>query len=97
MNYNDVLNFIKRRWGSTNAHWIDGNCYWFAAILCLRFSFLEIYYLPVDGHFVAGDGEKFFNWMGIYEPETGTQVYKLSDIKKFDDLWYSHLMRDCRD
>lgn len=96
MNYSEVLDFINRRWSSTNAHWIDGNCYWFAYILSARFSFLDIYYLPVDGHFVAGNGTMFFDWQGIYEPEKATAIYKLSDIEKFDDLWYSHLMRDCR-
>ena len=92
----EVCEFIERRWKITDAKWTDGNCYWFAHILCTRFPLLDIYYLPVVGHFVAGYEDVYFDWNGMYKPET-TTIYKLSDIEVFDKIWFKRLMRDCRD
>ena len=92
---NEILDFIHRRW-TKDANWLNGNCYWFAHILCTRFSQLEIYYEPIIGHFIAGDGNEYFDWSGEYKVNKNTVIYKLSDIKEFDDLWYNHLMRDCK-
>jgi hypothetical protein len=93
----EVLDFIARRWSDTDAHWFDGNCYWFAHILCARFPFLEIYYCPISGHFVAGVKGEFYDASGLFVPDSTEKVYLLEDIKRNDDLWYSHIMRDCRD
>ena len=65
---NEILNFIKRRW-SIDANWTNGNCFWFAKILQLRFPQLQIYYLPIIGHFITSDGENYYDWNGIYLPE----------------------------
>ena len=96
----EILEFIDRRWES-DANWYDGNCYWFAHILCTRFPFLDIYYYPADGHFVAGKENYFFDWGG----RCGTREFNtwpgnpilLSKIKEMDEAWYNRLMRDCRD
>lgn len=89
----DVEEFINRRW-KKDLDWLNGNCYWFAKILTLRFPELELYYLPVRGHFVAGnDLIGFFDYNGpVY---TNENCIKLSAIEKEDPLWYSHIMRDC--
>lgn len=87
----DILEFISRRF-KDNCHWLDGNCYFFAVILCERFKNLKIYYAPVEGHFVAGDGDLFYDWRGIYKNEN---PILLEDIQKSDPLWYNILVRDC--
>ena len=47
-----VVDFIEKRFPSTNdANWMNGNCYWFARILCDCFPFLQIGYDPIIGHF----------------------------------------------
>lgn len=90
-----ILDFIHRRFHEDN-HWVNGNCYWAAWILCEQFPELSMYYCAHVGHFVAGDGTVFFDGHGQYVPETVHEVYPLSTIKEIDSTWYSRLMRDCR-
>lgn len=87
-----IIEFIKRRF-SDDCNWLCGNCLWFAIILKERFPYLDIYYLPIDGHFVVGDGNVFYDWSGVIDPEE--PPIKLDDIKMTDKLWYDKLMRDC--
>lgn len=89
----EILNFINRRW-KKDSDWTNGNCYWFAFILCERFPSLKMYYLPIDGHFIAGDGETFYDWEG--EVHTTEVMYLFSDLQDMDPLWGSHLIRDCK-
>lgn len=60
----EILDFIKRRFPK-DSNWLDGNCYWFAFILCERFPNLQIYYEPVRGHFVAGTPSRYYDWTGV--------------------------------
>ena len=55
---NRVLAFIKKRFPE-DSHWTDGNCWWFAEILCVRFRG-EIWYNPVDNHFVTKIGRHWY-------------------------------------
>lgn len=89
----EIEQFIHRRFGDTDAHWQDGNCYYFAIILCHRFPELEIYYEPIMGHFVAGDGERFYDSRGQYSGKYAPQL--LSDLQKQDPDWALRLLRDC--
>ena len=89
---NEVLEFINRRF-KKDENWCDGNCYWFSLILCARFPNFRIYYAPIIGHFVAGDGDKFYDWIGEYTVDEKLVLF--DDIKKEDTLWYEHLVRDC--
>ena len=90
---NEVLDFINRRWSNTDAHWTDGNCYWFSHILSTRFPYLKIYYLPIIGHFIAGTANKYYDANGEYIPTE--KPILLSDIKQEDDLYYKRIVRDC--
>lgn len=91
-----ILNFIRRRF-SKDCDWLNGNCYWFAVILCARFKDkLIIYYEPVVGHFYAGykDGSMFFDWEGAHT-NLEFKPIALEEIEKEDKIWYSRLIRDC--
>ncbi|MBQ4122288.1 hypothetical protein IJD44_00970 [bacterium] len=89
----EVLNFIERRF-KKDCNWTNGNCYYFALILCERFSKLRMYYLPITGHFVAGAQDEFFDFNGVYKPKD-EEALLLDDIKHTDFIWYNRLMRDC--
>ena len=90
-----ILEFIHRRW-SIDSNFLNGNCYWFAHILTTRFPRLEIYYFPIEGHFVAGDGFHFYDWTGAVDLKTyDTAPVCFDDIKTQDSLYYSRLLRDC--
>ena len=91
-----VVEFIERRFQSTDdASWMDGNCYWFARILCDRFSFLQLGYDPIIGHFYAvyEDGETMFDFEGKHP--LCAKVLLMKTIKKIDKLWYNRLVHDC--
>ncbi len=88
----EILSFIEKRW-KKDANWLDGNCYWFAHILKTRFPFLEIYYLPIVGHFICGDDESFYDWTGVVNPEEEPILFNL--IAETDPLWYDRIVRDC--
>lgn len=88
----EIEEFIRRRWPQ-DCNWLNGNCYWFAAILRARFPFLSIYYDAIDGHFVAGALDTYFDWTGKTSISQGT--YLLDEIAKNDKQWYRRLLRDC--
>lgn len=89
-----IKEFIVRRWSNSNfdCKWTIGNCYWFAVILTTRFPYLKIYYEPIIGHFVAGDGTKFYDINGEYK---SSNLKAFEDIKREDDIFYKRLIRDC--
>ena len=87
-----VEDFIKRRW-QIDSHFLDGNCLWFAIILKTRFPELEIFYLPIQGHFIVGKDNTYYDWTGKIIPKEKPILFE--DIKQTDSLWYSYLIRDC--
>lgn len=92
----EIKEFINRRFPYDNM-WMCQNCYWFSRILVDRFPQLDIYYLPICGHFMAGDGEIFYDWIGTKTKDITLEEkpIKLSVIRTKDPVWYSRLMRDC--
>lgn len=90
----EVIEFISRRFSEKNDHWTDGNCYYFALILCSRFSELSICYLPVRGHFVAGYGGEFFDANGVVD--VGDEdVISFMNLYYEDKLLWERLYRYC--
>lgn len=81
---NEILAFINRRFGSTDAEWKEGNCYYFALILTHRFPELQIYYEGVDGHFMAGKDNVYYDYSGIIVPYKEPILF--SDLKQQDPL-----------
>ena len=90
----EVLEFISRRW-KKDSNFIDGNCYWFAHILCTRFPYLRMYYLPIEGHFVAGTPSRYYDWTGLNSSKEKPVVF--DEIKVIDSSWYNRIVRDCVD
>ena len=92
-----VEEFISRRWSHSDANWLDGNCYWFSHILCAQFPCLKQYYLPVTGHWIAGNSlvNKWYDASGAITPNE--EVWLIDWIKQIDPKWFEHLMRDTKD
>lgn len=84
--------FIKKRF-SKNCDWTTGNCLWFAFILKIRFTHLNVYYLPAEGHFVAGALGRFYDWTGEIVPDE--IPVPLKEIEENDKTWYQRLMVNC--
>lgn len=87
-----INNFIQKRF-SKDCDWINGNCLWFAYILKKRFEKLNIYYLPIEGHFVVGYLSSFFDWTGEIKLKETPILF--DEIKEIDPLWYNRLLSDC--
>ena len=90
----EVEEFINRRF-QQDCHWTDGNCFWFARILCQRFPYLRMYYEPIKGHFVAGTPSKYYDWTGRnYDKE---KPVLFEELIREDPVWALRILRDCRD
>jgi len=93
-----IEEFINRRFQS-DCDWLEGNCYYFARILKMRFKG-EIWYDLVEGHFLFRSFDKFYDWSGWCEeynfdkPETVENLVKWSDYKRIDPVHYDRIVRD---
>lgn len=94
---NEILNFIQKRF-SIDCDWMTKNCYWFARILCIQFTFLSIYYQFDVGHFIAVDRiqKVYYDYEGEHSFNDSNCV-ELSSLLYNDPAWYCRLMRDCKD
>lgn len=89
---NEILNFINRRF-KIDCNWTNGNCLWFAIILNKRFPQSQVYYLPIEGHFIIKYEDNFYDFTGIITPKEKPILF--DEIKQTDKLWYNCLIRDC--
>ena len=89
----EVLEFIQRRW-QQDSHWLYGNCYWFARVLCEKFPYLKIYYMPIIGYFVAGTPSRYYDWTGLNKDKEKPILFE--QLCAEDLLWGEHILRDCR-
>ena len=89
--HDEIIDFLERRW-QDDAKFTKENCYYFAVVLKARFPWLDVYYEPVDGHFVAGDGEHFYDWVSEY---TEGSPILFDEIQEADHAWYECIVRDC--
>ena len=90
----EVLEFIQRRF-TKDADWTNGNCYWFARILCERFPYLRLYYEVIRGHFVAGTPSRYYDFGGINQDDEKPILFE--EIERDDPIWAARILRDCRD
>lgn len=70
-----------------------GNCYYFAVILKERFQTGEIYYLPIENHFVWKYDGILFDIKG--EHSTNERAYSWEEYKKIEPLGAKRIERDC--
>lgn len=110
MNFHVILDFIHRFQGSEET-FLKGCCFWFSYILSNRFSqnefkdsYTTILYDGVEGHFIYGikdDSDMSWHYFDIRGDVTdiykSRRLFAIEWIKKYDKIWYNHLMRDCRD
>jgi hypothetical protein len=89
-----ITNFIQRRF-TQDCNWQNGNCYYFAKILIARFPELCLYYLPVQGHFVAGQDNIFYDSTGVATLLENEQPIKWEDLIKEDPSLAFRVTRDC--
>lgn len=89
-----VQSFISSRF-MIDCNWTNGNCYYFAQILKCRFPFLDIYYLPVQGHFAVSDGSNFYDYTGLAQLVENERPIKWDDLAQTDALLHAHIIRDC--
>ena len=82
--YSDELEYVFTR----------GNCYYFAVILREHFGG-EIYYLPIENHFIGKINENFYDITGKVIPEEEPVCW--ATFKDIDELEYNRIIRDCID
>jgi len=89
---NKIDEFIHRRF-PIDCNWLNGNCYWFAHILCEAFG-LKMYYLEIANHFVAkDDNDNYYDWSGKIIPDENPILWE--DMADRDSLLAERIVRDC--
>lgn len=88
-----VLEFINRRFSSTDAHWQDGNCYYFATILKERFPSGKIMYDPIANHFLFRYRGKVYDSKGL--DTEARKLYDWNKYREFDYLDYNRVVKYC--
>lgn len=91
--YGDILDFIHRRFPN-DSNWVSGNCYYFSLILKSRFSSGEIYYNPIENHFVFKYGELYFDHTGMVFDDS-LKLVKWKDYSSLDESDYYRIIKDC--
>lgn len=90
-----VYNFLERFHLSDNIDdvFTSGCCYWFAAIMMMRFDEMnpELMYDPVANHFGTMVGKNVYDITGDVTDKYDWELWKDID----DDLLKSYIVRDC--
>lgn len=94
--HNEVMKFIDRftlrgKLSEAITSFTCGCCYWFAFIMCNRFSEAIMMYDPVINHFVAQIDSRLYDISGEV-----TQKYKVVRWDTYpDELENKRIIRDC--
>lgn len=91
MTESTILHFISQ-FAAARETFLGGCCYWFAVILRERFE-AEIYYDPIENHFVGKIGRQFYDVTGTL-PDNGRYI-PWETYKDTDEAHYNRLVRDC--
>lgn len=86
-----ILRFING-FESVKDFFLNGYCYWFAVILAKRFNG-EIWYYPIENHFITVINNKGYDASGEYEIHQPT--YPWGTYYKVDSLDCMRVVRDC--
>lgn len=71
---------------------MNGYCYWFAVILHERFGG-EIYYLPIQNHFVTRIADRYWDASGLARIDENPISWGI--YQSADPLNTAHIIRDC--
>lgn len=74
-----------------------GNCYWFAFILHTMFQG-EIYYLPIENHFICKIGDDFYDINGLVDESLNyrmDQCYSWEEWQKIEPTDSSRVIKYC--
>ena len=82
---------------AANDLFLYGDCYYFSVILKERFKDrATIKYLIIDNHFVTEIDGKMYDVRGdITDEIDSNQLIDWNDMKDYDELLYSRIIRDC--
>ena len=61
----------------------------------MRFPWLQLYYMPTIGHFVAGAPPHYYDANGL-NTEADEHIL-FSELARRDPVWAERILRDCRD
>lgn len=89
---NEIEEFIKRRF-DVDCHWTEGNCYYFAMILCWRFPHLKKVYFPIEGHWAVEDGEAYYDFNGRTKQTLWDVCYPEDWLKRMTLIYTIALQR----
>lgn len=91
----EVLRWIGKFKGAT-ATFTEGCCFWFAMLLRERYG-ADIWYAATTGHFIGKIGDYFYDVRGVFTPDADENLFSWDELQKDDEVWASHLKRDCID
>ena len=90
---NEVLDFIKRRFPN-DCNWMDGNCFYFAKILNIRFGG-TIWYDTIYGHFVIKIDDVMYDWQGVVDDNKKHNYVYWNRFDNYDTTQQQRIIRDC--
>lgn len=90
-----INDFKKQHPAEIEDTFLHGYCYWFAMILNSRFGVIntEIYYLPIQNHFITKIKDKFYDITGEVIPDEKPYlwcIYAMTDMSEC-----KRIIRDC--
>lgn len=93
-----VINFLSRRFPlDKDCNWLDGNCYYMAKILKMRFPAGDIFYDVIDGHFLFNLSNKFYDFRGLVEIAESDMDHMIewSKFDMYDPIQRKQIEQDC--
>ena len=93
MTQKKILKFIDG-FKSARQLFLFGHCFWFAAILSIRFVG-TIYYLPIMNHFVTKIGDDYYDASGVVVIPEEESVIKWAEIDEYDSIEAERIRKDC--
>ena len=89
-----VEEFITRRF-KNDCHWLDGNCYYFAMILKIRFPQAVLWYDVVLGHFFVNIDGQDYDWTGKIDNRDDSRCVMWDNMESYDFNVKQYIIRDC--
>ena len=99
-NDDPVIEFLNRRFPlEKDCNWVDGNCYYMAAILKSRFPQGDVFYDTIMGHFLFKYNEKFYDFSGEVDVDIDHgamwHIIEWRNFEYYDETQKACIERDC--